>query len=79
MIEVTPDPDGEAVEHCCFCRARTKFFYRPKDVACCKGCATMSNPDDVPTKKVGWRREQIARDIGSPTVCGGVKTERGKP
>jgi len=60
MISVKPDPDGEAVEACCFCRRRTKFFYTPKDVACCRSCVQRANHSDVPNKKVWCRQEQIA-------------------
>ena len=61
MISVHPDPDGEAVESCCFCRRPTKYWYRPRDVACCKQCAGHAVADDVPDKQTWCRREVIAR------------------
>lgn len=62
MIMVSPDPDGQAVERCCFCRNRTKFWFLPKDVACCLRCAKHANIRDVPSKKTWMRRELIVRE-----------------
>jgi hypothetical protein len=52
--------DLQSVERCCFCRNSTRFWYKPKDVACCRECALRAEPEDVPTKKVWCRRERIA-------------------
>ena len=52
--------DLSATEHCCFCRKPTRFWYLPKDVACCQKCAKKAEAKDVPSKKVWCRREQIA-------------------
>lgn len=65
MIEVHREPREEvwdlaAIERCCFCRRPTRYWYLPKDVACCQECARKAEPKDVPTKKVWCRREQIA-------------------
>jgi hypothetical protein len=40
MIEVVREPiedarDLAAIERCCFCRKPTRFWFKPKDVACC--------------------------------------------
>ena len=63
MIDVELEKGVEVfreVEHCCFCRKPTRFWYLPKDVACCQQCAKKAEPKDVPSKKVWCRREQIA-------------------
>ena len=63
MIEVDHEKDVtdlRAVERCCFCRRATRFWYLPKDVACCEKCALKAEPKDVPSKKVWSRREHIA-------------------
>lgn len=63
MIEVSLEPEPAVwatVEHCCFCREPTRYWYTPKDVACCQKCAAHAQPADVPSKKVWFRREQIA-------------------
>lgn len=51
-IEVTKDPDGGAVERCFRCFRRTAFWYGPKDVACCPGCATLVTDKAVPSKEM---------------------------
>jgi len=63
MIEVThgPEPDLCAIERCCFCRKETRYWYKPKDVACCQECAVKAEPVDVPSKKIWCRREDIVR------------------
>lgn len=63
MIEVEHEKgveDLRAIEHCCFCRKPTRLWYLPKDVACCEKCAVRAEPEDVPTKKIWFRREHIA-------------------
>jgi len=60
MIGVRQDPDKEAVEHCCFCRAKTSYWYTPRDVACCQLCAAYALAKDIPTKKEWMRKEAIA-------------------
>ncbi len=61
MILVTKEPKPEyPLELCCFCRAPTPYWFLPKDVACCQGCAARANEKDVPSKDVWIRREHIA-------------------
>jgi len=62
MIEVSlePEPDLRVIEHCCFCRRPTRYWYTPKDVACCPDCAKHAEKKDVPSKKIWFRRERIA-------------------
>jgi hypothetical protein len=63
MIEVRLEPgelDPMAAERCCFCRHHTRYWYVPKDVACCPECAQHAEPDDVPDKNTWFRRERIA-------------------
>lgn len=58
---------------CCFCREETRFIYLEYDVPCCKGCATLAYPKDVPERRTWVRREEIAMGIGSPMLCGKIK------
>ena len=63
MIEVEHEKGVEglrSIENCCFCRKATRYWYLPKDVACCPGCAERAATKDVPSKKVWCRRERIA-------------------
>jgi hypothetical protein len=65
MIELTHDGDVDAPDHwpqerCCFCRKPTRYWFTPKDVACCQECAKRAEPEDVPTKDVWFKRERIA-------------------
>lgn len=73
MIYVSPWPDTERVERCCFCRFETRFWYHPMRIACCKGCATLAEPEDVPDRHAWRRREEIATDASSPMLCGRTK------
>jgi hypothetical protein len=58
-----PQPPFEV---CCFCRQRTMLWTNLPDrkegeqVACCGACAERAKPEDVPTKKQWFRREEIA-------------------
>lgn len=49
------------MEHCCFCRARTRFWYAKKDVAVCQACAKIHPASDVPTKEE-WLAKERAFD-----------------
>lgn len=61
MIAVHEEPgDDPPTERCCFCRRRTRYWCKEKDVACCQECARHAELKDVPSKKVWWRREVIA-------------------
>ena len=66
MIEVEHEPiedlrDLVAIERCCFCRKPTRYWYLPKDVACCRVCAIRADHKDIPTKRKWCRFEDIAR------------------
>lgn len=63
MIEVSLEPEPGLLgttEHCCFCRKPSRYWFVPKDVACCQDCAKQADVEDVPTKDVWFRRERIA-------------------
>lgn len=63
MIKVDLEPgdlDQMASERCCFCRSGTRYWYTPKDVACCPECAVQADHVDVPSKDTWFRRERIA-------------------
>lgn len=54
---------GFSAEHCCFCRAPTRFWVRNSDsdtIAVCPACAERSNTCDLPSKTEWMRRERIA-------------------
>jgi hypothetical protein len=70
MIEVTHDGTGpgDPAERCCFCRAATRYWYRPKDVAVCTKCAPHADDADVPAKRIWCRRERIAM-----LACGEIR------
>lgn len=60
MIKVVQEQEpGPAVEHCAICRQKTKFWYEPKDVACCTVCALQVDAEDLPTKEQWCKREGI--------------------
>lgn len=64
MIEVVHEvgvTDLRFVERCCFCREPTRYWFLPKDVACCEECASKAEPADVPDKDAWCRRERVAR------------------
>lgn len=55
MIDVVLEPD-EFPKHwpqemCALCHKKTKYWYRPKDVAVCPECALNASADDVPVKQ----------------------------
>lgn len=62
-IPVTHDQDeiNDGIsERCCFCRAPTRYWYLPKDVAVCPDCAPYAKAEDVPAKREWCNRERIA-------------------
>jgi len=69
-LPLVPDPDGEAVERCCFCRARSLTWTNLPDrapgeqVACCAKCAARARPSQVPSKREWCERETVA--MGRP-------------
>lgn len=64
--EKDPELKKYEQEHCCICRDRTTWWTSlpnrklGQQVAICPHCASRGDPKDVPTKKVWWRREEIA-------------------
>lgn len=66
MIPTKKSPYGELAtpEHCCFCRSLTRWWTALKDrtpgqqVACCKTCAVVKIPTQVPTKDEWWDKEE---------------------
>jgi hypothetical protein len=55
--------DGEPswiAENCCFCYARTNWWYAKKDVAVCPACAAKRQPEEVPSK-IEWCKAVRAR------------------
>jgi hypothetical protein len=65
-LPLRPDPEGEAVEACCFCRKPSLTWTAlpertdGEQVACCVRCAIHARPHHVPTKKEWFERECIA-------------------
>lgn len=53
MITVTHDqePASEPAEPCAFCKAPTRYWFKPKDVAVCPSCAELRTADEVPCKR----------------------------
>lgn len=51
-------PPGEVQERCCMCRALTRFWYAPKDVAMCEPCAKTTKREDVPSKAEWCAKER---------------------
>ena len=61
--------DGDVQERCCMCRAKTRFWYDPKDVAMCEPCAKKTKHEDVPSKAEWCEKEhrldpQLSRPYG---------------
>jgi hypothetical protein len=50
VIQEPGDFTGQPAEHCCLCRAHTRFWYQPKDVALCLTCAEAAADTDIPSK-----------------------------
>lgn len=68
VVQEVPKGSFNETERCCFCRAKTHFWFREKDVACCEKCAQRANAEDVPDKLSWCRRERIATG-GSLIMC----------
>jgi hypothetical protein len=49
--------EGPAMERCCFCRTRTKYWHPKKDVAVCPDCAKVRKVSEIPTKEEWWTTE----------------------
>lgn len=48
---------GDPQEHCCLCRAQTRFWHKKTDVALCESCAKTAKIVDLPTKKEWIEKE----------------------
>lgn len=59
---------GDAIERCCMCRAKTRYWYRPNDVAMCPSCAKVTRRYQVPTKAewIAKERKIMARQPRNP-------------
>lgn len=54
MIKVEPDifdAEFDVGEPCCICGCATRFWFTPKDVACCPSCAEFAAAKDIPCKR----------------------------
>ena len=71
MIELTHDgePAWEVAERCCLCRTPTRFWFTPKDVACCPECGATATPDMLPSKTEWLAKE----DALSPKMPSGLR------
>lgn len=51
-VNVVHEPEGLGphCESCCRCRAPTRYWYEPLDVALCRTCAAGVDAADLPTK-----------------------------
>lgn len=69
-ITVVHDGTGEndVRERCAFCRAKTRYWFAPKDVAVCLACSEIKNARDVPTKR-DWCAAERLRNEGAATAC----------
>jgi hypothetical protein len=56
---------GDPMENCAFCRAKTRHWHEPKDVAVCIPCSETRSPDEVPTKA-----EWLAKERGFHLTIG---------
>ena len=77
MIKVRKEPDhGPLYEHCCFCDKETMCWTvlpkrKPGDqVACCRPCAKVHEPREVPTKDAWFEAEKALhpRALGAPEL-----------
>jgi hypothetical protein len=62
-ITVVHDGTGpdDVRERCAFCRAKTRYWFAPKDVAVCPTCAEIKTASQVPTKR-DWVAAERSRD-----------------
>ena len=58
---------GDTREHCCICRAKTNYWYTPKDVALCPDCAKTTHLAQVPTKAEWCAKESAIFKRENPT------------
>ena len=48
---------GDVQERCCMCRAPTRWWYAPADVALCPPCGKTTKRDSLPTKREWCAKE----------------------
>lgn len=73
MIEVSLEPNdfrSFVAENCCLCGNPTRYWYVPKDVACCQLCAKKACPDDVPDKTTWISNCRKQKGITQPPTVG---------
>lgn len=62
MIPVEHEPKDvlfhDVMERCCLCRAHTRYWYRPADVALCSFCAQTATAEQIPTKREWLDKER---------------------
>lgn len=61
-VEKEIDTWFNCVEHCCICRAKTRFWFTKKDVALCKSCAEKVDEKDIPSKQEWCEKESKLSD-----------------
>lgn len=73
MIEVVHDnePMWMPAEPCAFCKTPTRYWYKPKDVAVCPGCAAKKKAEDVPSKREWLNQNRLP----GQTLLGAEKTK----
>lgn len=64
-LQVTKEPSGTlcsgVMERCCLCRAETRFWFTPKDVALCEDCSKAAEAKDIPSKADWFKKERALR------------------
>lgn len=70
MISVIHDnePKWMPAESCAFCKAPTRYWFSPKDVAVCQSCAEKHEACEVPTKRE-WLNAN--REVGQELLPAG--------
>jgi hypothetical protein len=58
VVHEGSDLADEPAERCCMCRARTRYWYEPKDVALCPSCAEVTAAKNVPSKETWCEQER---------------------
>lgn len=63
-IEVVHDGTGrgDPMEHCAFCRGKTRYWHAAKDVAVCPACALERTAAEVPSKAKWIAKERELAD-----------------
>lgn len=66
MIPIEREPkefDSLPSERCCLCKAPTRYWHTPLDVAVCPACAQSAEVEQLPTKEQWLRSESFAASI----------------